>query len=376
MRGAARYDVRMLPFASSYAALARWLGPWADDGGHPAGVRRRTVPVPPRASGDRPFEAWLYAPARRRPIGAYLIAPGLHYAGPADPRMDRFCRVLAAAGIVVLAPFLPDYTALRVRPEAVSDLDRAFDALRALPETPPGRPGIFSISFGSLLALRLAASPARAEQVGAAVIFGGYADWEATVHFCLTGEIDGRPHGRRDPLNQPVVFMNLIDALPGAPAEPAPLLAAWRAYVEATWGRQEMKEGGRHAEVARAMAANVPETLRPLFLIGCGAEPGGHALCAAALAQAAPAFLDPRPHLGDLRCPVHVIHGVDDDVIPYPQAHALAAALPPHVPRSVHVTGMYGHTGRAGIGAAPALARELYTMVRILAVMIGGATRP
>lgn len=361
-----------------HLSLARWLGPWADDRSRPQVVRERAL-----VAGDPPVEAWIYRP-RGAVRGAYLIAPGLHYAGPADPRMDRFCAVLAASGILVLAPFLPDYTALRVTDRTARDLERALDRLLEDPALPPGlRPGVFSISFGSLLALRLAGE-LRPDQVGALVLFGGYADWDATIRFCLTGELDAGGAGdrpARDPLNQPVVFMNLIDAVmecAGTTADPAPLLAGWRRYVEATWGREEMKQGGRHREVARRMAIEIPAPLRALFLVGCGAEPGGYELVQAALARDTPAFLDPRPHLRGVRGPVFLVHGIDDDVIPYPQSARLAEALPPHVVRQVHLTGLYGHTRKASAGAlvrsAPLLYRELVTMARILDLMVAGAT--
>jgi len=362
---------------SAYLTLARWLGPWAGDQGQPP-VRRRPLWIEPERPGDRRFEARVYLPAAGRPRGVYLIAPGLHYAGPADPRMDRFCAILAAAGAAVVAPFLPDYTALRIDARAERDFERSFAAALALPERPPGvRPGVFSISFGSLLALRLAAGPA-GDALGRLVLFGPYVDWADTVHFCLTGEIDGHRHGNRDPLNQAVVFMNLVGELPGAPADPAPLLAAWRRYVEATWGRQEMKVGGRHAEVARAIAAELPAPLRPLYLIGCGAEPGALDLVRAALGGAGEraSFLDPRPLLPAIRCPVTLVHGIDDDVIPYVQSQRLAAALPPAARARIRLTGLYGHTSQAAgarLRAAPALARELYTMVRILDDIAAGA---
>lgn len=360
-----------------HAALGRWLGPWTRESRRPEVARDRIT-----VGGGPPFEAWVYRP-RGRARGAYLIAPGLHYAGPADPRLDRFCAVLAASGIVVLAPFLPDYTSLRVTARTADDLGRACDALWAHPARPPGvRPGVFSISFGSLLAAQLAGG-LRPDQVGALVLFGGYADWDATIRYCLTGELDGRPHGARDPLNQPVVFINLIDPVladAGLEAEnPAPLSDAWRRYVEATWGRVEMKQGGRHVAVARAMAAEVPARLRELFLIGCGAEPGGHAMVQRALARQAPAFLDPRPHLARVRCPVYLVHGIDDDVIPYPQSTRLAEALPAHVPCEVHLTGLYGHTSKTSVAqlvrSARLLAREMVTMARILDLMVTGATR-
>lgn len=356
------------------ARLARWLGPWADETRGPA-VQRQIVPV----TGTRSFEAWLYRPAAR-PCGAYLIAPGLHYAGPADPRMDRFCRVLAGAGFLVLAPFLPDYTALRVAPTCFEDLEASFEVLLAHPELRADqRPGVFSISFGSLPALHLAAHARRADRIGGLISFGGYADWESTIQFCLTGLIDGRAHGARDPLNQPVVFMNLIDAvgeLAGvAPRDRPALLEAWRGYVEATWGRAEMKVAGRYQSVARVRSAALPASLRELYLIGCGAAPGGAALAARALAATpgGSTFLDPRPHLGRIRCPVHLVHGIDDDVIPYVESQKLGAALAAHAPANVHLTGLYGHTSRAGDRAgrgAVALGRELHTMTRILRAFV------
>ena len=75
-------------------SLARWLGPWAGERRVPSGVTRDAIDVP----GERPFEAWRYQPASRRPIAAVVLVHGLHYAGPADPRLDRFARILAASG--------------------------------------------------------------------------------------------------------------------------------------------------------------------------------------------------------------------------------------------------------------------------------------
>src|SRR2546425_12722471 len=105
------------------ASLIRWLGPWGE-GKVPRGSRVDEL----RLDGGR-LRAHLFLPARRRPIGAWLVAQGLHPQGPADPRFDRFCRVLAEAGYVALAPFLPDHCALRLAPGAADDLGLAFDEL-------------------------------------------------------------------------------------------------------------------------------------------------------------------------------------------------------------------------------------------------------
>jgi pimeloyl-ACP methyl ester carboxylesterase len=344
--------VRPLDSARGAFVLARWLGPWADERAMPTAITRDELAVP--ATGDRPgFRARVFRPARGASHRGFLIAPGLHFLGPDDPRMDRFCAVLAGSGAVVVAPAIPDFLALRVTPDAAIDFARAHDAARSLF---PARPTLFSISFGSLLALRLAAS--RKGDIERAILFGGYADFAGAIRFSLTGPPP------RDPLNRPVVFINLIDQL-APPAQRAPLVAAWRAYVERTWGRPEMKDPGRWQPVAHAMAAELDDHIRPLFLAGCGAAPGGDAECLAALDRMDLAFADPRPSLADVRCPVHVLHGVDDDVIPHTQAAELARHLP-HA--RVHLTGLYAHTGRGRLRIA-SVARELATFTRLLRLL-------
>src|SRR5678815_492775 len=138
--------------------LARWLGPWAGSHKSPA--------VPARDEDLDGIRVRIYG---RRDRSTFLIAPGLHYAGPDDPRMDRFCRILAAAGHLVVAPFIPDYLALEPNARAIRDYKL--------------------------------------------VIFGGYADFRETVGFCLTGSVLSGRAAIRDPLNQPVVMLNLLEHL-------------------------------------------------------------------------------------------------------------------------------------------------------------------
>ncbi len=352
--------------ARTFASLLRWLGPWTAETKVPeVGIERVTV------AGR--FAARLFVPPGRI-TGAYAIAPGVHFDGPDDPRMDRFCRVLAASGLLTLAPFLPDYVALRVMPSAIDDFAAVFDALRADPRCPVRRPGVFSISFGSLLALRLAA--ARSDEIGGVVVFGGYADWAATLRFAVSGEIDGKPWGSRDMRNLPVVLMNLLDDLDGVPADRGPLVAAWLRYVHATWGQHETKAAERWQPIARGFADDVPAADRELYLRGCGLVPGADALVGRALERAGDrtGYLDVRPHLATVRCPVWLVHGLTDDVIPWPQAEALARALPASARPRVLLTGLYGHTSVEGGRGPLAAAREIATMAKIVSALVTAAT--
>ena len=319
----------------------------------PAG--RREIEVDPR------MRAWVYTPSGRAPEGAVLVVPGLHYLGPADPRLDRFCRVLAYAGNVVLTPFLPDFTRLRVGPGLGPDAGRALDALLALPERPREvAPGVLSISFGSRPAVEVAATRS---EVGNLVLFGGFADFRDAIRFCIAGSDEpGRAH---DPLNRPAVYLNLLDHLDPAPRDREAFAEACFEFVRRTWGKPEMKPLEAHGPVARSLAEELRDD--ELFLQATGVRPGGVAIGLAALARSGSDFdfLDPRPWAERIEVPVTVIHGREDDVIPFEHAKRLAEMIPGarHL-----VTGLYAHTGHASLRElVPQAVSEGAAMVAILA---------
>ena len=197
---------------------------------------------------------------------------------------------------------------------------------------------------------------------GRLVLFGGFCDFEPTIRHAVFG-------AQRDPLNSPVIFANLLWRL-GPEAEPgldrAAVLAAWRAMVEETWGRMELKLEGRRDPIAHAIAARLGARERMLFLAGCGLDDSARGWFEAALSQVLGqlAFTDPRPHLSRLRAPVTLVHGRDDDVIPVVEAEKLSAALGAH-PHQLLLTGFYGHTGSA-LPSPRSLLGEARTMLSIL----------
>jgi len=342
------------------ARLRYWLGPWAPAAERPERVTLRDVRG--LHAGSR-----LYAPLDREPRGAFLISPGLHYEGPSDPRMDRLARIFASAGFVVMSPAVPDLMQLRLTPAVTVDVARALEALLDAPELPAGcRPAIFSVSVGSLAALRVASIVRFSSAISHLVVFGGYADPIALIR-SLTLE-------PRDPLNRPAAMLTLLEHLPGAPASDGAdaelLREAWREMVRTTWPHPALKVPGGtlHHPIARAIAGELPSHLQPLFAIGCGVLPGAWELCEAALASPGDpyAYLDPRPHLEQLACPVTIVHGVADDVIPFEQAGELGGALPAAVAFTTLATGLLAHSNAvAPAGRAMAVVRELRTFNRI-----------
>lgn len=332
--------------------LIRWLGPWAE-GRVPAGARREELSLEGALRGH------LFTPAARKPIGAWLVVQGLHYQGPADPRFDRFCRVLAQAGFLVLAPFLPDHCALRLSEKSAGDLAVAFDELeRRARELRLGKPAVFSISFGSQPAIALAARPSHAERIATLVLFGGFADFGATIRHVIGG-------GDHDPTNAPVVLLHLLDELEGVDREK--LAAALRAMVARTWGRPELKRPGARDAIAAELAAGLGPRERELFLQGCLLSPDAAGALGDLLArcEARFAFADPRPLLPQICAPILIVHGRDDDVVPWTEAFRLRAAIPARHPTETIVSGLYGHTAASTPGPI-ALVREAWTLFRMV----------
>lgn len=297
------------------------------------------------------YDAFSYRYGREH-RGTFMVVQGLHYEGPADPRMDRFCRVLARAGFWVVAPRVPDYLRLHVRPRVISDVELCLHHVtRQLP--PHQRPTLFSISFGSWPVLSVAAE--HPDLVDGVVTFGGYADFERTIRFCVEGVMRG-PEGAprelpRDPLNSPALFINLLPHLQAD--DPPRLEAAWREMVHRTWGRPEMKLPGRRDAIAADLAGSLTAADACLFRRGCGLEPGTLELLEEGLARARGgfSFASPVSALERIRCPVAIFHGRDDDVIPWGEAIGLQRHLEARTPVKLFLTGLFSHTESVASGA-------------------------
>lgn len=350
--------------------VGRWLGPWSPADRQPSYVRVQDI----RYDG---VLARRYIPTRTKPRDLLLLVPGLHYRGIDDPRFARLAHVFAASGRVVVAPSLDDYRALRVTPRVREQtevvLAGALEDARVAIGDNDITATVFSVSFGSLCAFQ-AAGGAHAQHVQRVITFGGYGNWDDAVMFALRGEIEGRVVAQSDPLNRPVVYINLGETLPHVAPHIDVLRPQWLAFCRRTWGQPEMKQAAHWHPVAQALAKELPEPLRPVFLEGCGCVDAptlqaGDEACRTAMSDPRWQHLDPTPLLANIACPVHVLHGRADDVIPPTQVDAIVSALPVDTPRKVYLTGLYAHT--TGEGGVPfgARAREAWTLLRMIGAL-------
>lgn len=317
-----------------------------------------------------------------------MVLHGLHYAGPDDPRMDRFCRVLAAAGHVVVAPLLPRSLELLAHEDTTTHAQRAVAYAQEVARSeglPP--PALFTISFGSLPGIRVAARHAR-DELSSLVVFGGYGRFLPTLRFALGGPAEPMGHERpaavdRDPLNGPAVFINLLPYLAreeGATFRADVLRDAWLTVARRTWGRTEMRTPATRRVVVEDVAREFglrPADELPLFLAACGYGDTSDYQAVALRHAAGPAsaFTDPRESLNSMQIPTFILHGRGDDVIPVGEAEALRSMLPKGHPVAVLVSGMHGHTG-AHLPRPAELWAELRTSLHVATVLARAAVEP
>ncbi len=320
-----------------------------------------------------PRRARVYAPLSGRVQGAYFVVPGLHYLGPADERMDRFCRALADAGFFVYAPHLATYEALAIEAQVIDETVAAFGDFWRHPSRPLSvRPAVFTISFGSLPGLALAAHPDIGPRLGTLVVFGGAVDVGRALRFAISAHAPGGEG--KDPLNLPAVFLNLRGRFGVAPGVEDRARAAWHQYVRRTWGRPEMKAKDRYIPLAEEMGAALDDGARDLFLLGCGAAGDPQPMVERALGHGPPGF-SIAARLPQVACEVVGFHGLDDDVIPHEELDRLGQVLPPGVTFSAHKTGWVDHTRSAAVSATAAAVREARTMWTMLARLDDGARK-
>ena len=356
-------------FFKNFLNMAFWLGPLSSDEKKPGGFKRKELVIPVK---DRSIKAWLYIP-NGKIQGVFLMAPGFHFLGPADERFVRFNSILASSGFMLLCPFIEDYLDMKVLPRTEDDFKACFDVLESLPEKPRKmKPGVFSISFGSLLAVRLAGHKNYKDRVGGLSIFGGYANWDETLRYFLSGDAEGEFVQNRDPLCRPAVFLHLLDSIEPKPEDPEALREAWVEYIKKTWPDPLYLENDRYKDCAREMSKSLEESKRDLFLKGClpGREGLDTALNALDKMKEKWDYLDPLAYAKDIHCPVTIIHGKDDGVIPVNQVYRFKQALRHNKNVTTCVTGLFSHSQNEGqenlATKVTILGKELIMMVRIL----------
>lgn len=287
-----------------------------------------------------------------------LLLHGVHPRGIDEARLQRFARALAAGGLEVHTPELPELLSLDVSASVVPRIAACAAALRA--QHRGRKPGAIGISFTGGLLLMAAATPQGAQSLAYVVAIGAHADVRRVAQR-YAGQPARGPNGERadspvDPYGARVLIAAYAPAL-FAPADVAPAREALRLYLAERYGDARAAT----TRLSTAGAARVQAMLAP----------DGRAL-RSALAELARthagslAALSPTGHLARLRVPTLLLHGAEDPIVPSTETAWLAREVPPLALERVLVTPALRH---AEASRQPSLAQQLALVDFVAAIL-------
>jgi fermentation-respiration switch protein FrsA (DUF1100 family) len=296
------------------------------------------------------------------------MVPGFTEFGKDDGRVVWLAGQLARIGFVVLVPDLPGIRSWRAREADVDDMVDSFRYLATLsPGLRPDRLGLMGFSYGAGPTVIAAADPAIAGQVRFVISFGGYFDLVDVIRFVTTGHFAWEGHR---------------GYIPCSPHARGRFLLANLDLV------QEAKDQEILVAVAKGLADG---DWRPTVCTD-GLSPRGAALYAllmntgpgqvdALIERLDPrireriAYLSPSRVIGRLQAHLVIIHGLQDDYIPYSESLRLAAAAPRKDRVHLALTRLISHVDVVGTGLKPPAflreyLRELWQVGRVVRFLV------
>lgn len=305
----------------------------------PSRLKERT-PMPSRqliayGVNGRTYQADLYRLAAEPQAGIVLV-PGAAQQGKDDPRLVALAYTLARVRFAVLVPDLKGVRDLKVRPSDIQEVADAFAYLADQRElAPEGRAGIGGQSYAVGPALLAAMQPSLRDRVRFVEGVGGYYDITNVVTFFTTGRY-------RENVTKPWRYME-----PNTYGKWVFVLSNVDRFSEPDRGLlTRMAE--RRIKDPQAPIEDLAEQLGPkgrsLYDLLANTDPDRvHALIAGLpegiRTDMAALDLSGRD-FSALRARLILVHGEDDNIIPYTESMHLDHAVPPYQARLFLVRGL------------------------------------
>ena len=316
-------------------------------------------------TGSAPLRARRYEPGTRGRREVLLVS-GLHPAGIDEPRLVGLARQLAASGLTVTTPDIPELSQFQITPAVTDAIERSAQWLLADTSIETDRRiGMIGISFSGGLSLVAAGRPSIRDRLAFVLSFGGYDDLPRVLRYLCTGREPARGPGAPGLTRPPhdygvaVVLLAIADTMV-PPDQVEPLRRGVRQFLLASaLDAVDKSEALREFAAVRELARVLPEPSATLLryvnnrdvarlgerlvdhLGTYGTDP------ALSLSQS------PRPS-----APVFLLHGTDDNVIPAAESEFLAADLAGHAPVRLLLSPVILHADAGG----PAHAADVWAL--------------
>ena len=292
----------------------------------------------PLRLGARTFRARRYAPTRsqaQRP-GALLLH-GVHPRGIDERHLVDFARTLAAGGLDVLTPELPELLAYRLGGTTIDDI-RLFATAHAHATHTPAV-GAIGISFAGGLALMAAAGQRDPGSIGWVVSVGGHHDLLRLCRYYAGDDVRG-PRGERvavapHPYGARVMIREHLDRFVSS-SDLGLARRALDAYLH--------DRGSEARQLALGLSASGQRVLA--ILLDSQQHEALAQLLNQTVASVRPQLMaaSPSGHLAQLHVPVFLVHGAGDPIIPSIETRFLAAEVPNGWLRQSVITPLLRHT--------------------------------
>lgn len=272
--------------------------------------------------GEQQYQADLYR-TRETPLAGIVMVHGAVELGRNDPRLIPFATTMARSGFAVLVPDLPAMREFRITADevrivvdAVRHLDSSGDLL------PGGRIGLVAFSVAAGLAVLAALEPEIRDRVQFVLTVGGYYDLPQALIYSTTGYYRQDGEWRYQKQNEYGKWLFILSNIQRLESERDQrllgIIVERKLYsADADVSDLTPRLGPQGRDVYHYLSNEDPE--RSLELMARMPKTIRDDLQALNLAD---------KDLTQLKARLLLVHGVDDNIIPYTESLALAAAMP------------------------------------------------
>ncbi|MGQ9896363.1 MAG: alpha/beta hydrolase family protein [Acidobacteriota bacterium] len=264
------------------------------------------------------IQARLYRPKGLSDAPALVLVHGIHKDGMDEARLKGFAQSLAATGLVVITPQVLSLSNYHIEKSAVDVIGWSAVALHRQIRR---RVGVMGLSFAGGLCLVAAADKRFAPSIGYVLAVGAHDDLERVANFLLTNETP-TPGGEtlRLQADSYGVLLLAYRYATGlfAPDDVEPGRTALRYWL---WGATE-----KARDQAERLSPEGKATIQAIW------NGKGMTILPVLRQQlkgqrAALRSISPHSILARVRCPVFLVHGTHDTVVPYSETQWLAHGL-------------------------------------------------
>jgi dienelactone hydrolase len=311
----------------------------------------------------------LYVPSGRTRRKVLLVS-GLHPAGIEEPRLMNLARQLAASGLTVATPDIPELSRFEIGPTVTDEIEAAALWLSDLGDSSEQsvddrRIGIMGISFSGGLSVVAGGRPTLRDRVAFVFSLGGHDDLPRVLKYLCTGieplpsgqirleagpdaEINSRsrPQMVRPPHDYGVaiILLGVAERLVPATQLEGLRAAVKRFLLASALERADKQRSDEEFAALQKVAGTLPEPSATLLryvndrdVIHLGAKVLPYVELYGGAASLSPSR-SPKPS-----APVFLLHGLDDNLVPPAESEYLANALRGDVPVRLLLTGLISH---------------------------------